>query len=234
MKNRLMTPGPVPVSEDALLAMARPVIHHRTEEFRQVMAEVKDGLKYVFQTVNDVLILMASSTGAMESAVVNLLSPGDEVLVIKGGKFGERWGEICEAYNVKVHPVDLEWGHAVDVEVVKEKLDEKPNIKCVYSTLCETSTGIHHNIKELGEVVNKRDNTLLVVDAVSALGAVELQTDNWHVDVVVSGSQKGLMTPPGLGFISLSDAAWKFTEKSQLPGYYFDLSKTRECMKKNE
>jgi aspartate aminotransferase-like enzyme len=210
------------------------MIHHRTEEFERVMAEVTDGLKYVFQTRNDVIILSSSSTGAMESSVVNLLSPGDHALVIGGGKFGERWAEICGAYNIEFHFIDVEWGKPVDIERVREKLEADPSIKCVYSTLCETSTGVVHDIKSLGAIVKTFENTLLVVDTVSGLGAVDIQTDNWHVDVVVSGSQKGLMTPPGLAFISLSELAWAAVEESKLPKYYFNLKEARKSLSKNQ
>jgi aspartate aminotransferase-like enzyme len=234
MKKRLMTPGPVPVPPDALMVMARPMIHHRTEEFERVMAEATDGLKYVFQTRNDVIILSSSSTGTMESSVVNLLSPGDRALVIGGGKFGERWAEICGAYNIEFHFIDVEWGKPVDIESVREKLEADPSIKCVYSTLCETSTGVVHDIKSLGAIVKTFEDTLLVVDAVSSLGAVDIQMDNWHVDVVVSGSQKGLMTPPGLAFISLSELAWAAVEESKLPKYYFDLKEARKSLSKNQ
>lgn len=229
-----MTPGPVQVPPDALQVMAQPIIHHRTEEFEKVVAEATDALKYVFQTENDVFILTASSTGAMESAVVNLLSPGDSAMAIAGGKFGKRWMEICEAYGVKCHLLDVEWGMPVALDAVAQKLESNPEIKCVYATLCETSTGIVHDIEGLGRIVDKAENTLLIVDAVSGLGAVDLQTDNWRVDVVVSGAQKGLMTPPGLGFISLSEAAWNAVEKAALPKYYFDLKKARESLKKNQ
>ena len=229
-----MTPGPVPVPPDALLAMARPMIHHRTPEFEKIMAEVTDGLKYVFQTRNDVILFSASSTGAMESSVVNLLSPGDSVLVIVSGKFGERWAEICEAYDIESHLIHVEWGKPVDLERVAEELESNRDIKCVYATLCETSTGVVHDIEGLGNIVQEYEDTLLVVDAVSALGAVDLQTDNWCVDVAVSGSQKGLMSPPGLGFISLNESAWAAVDGARLPRYYFDLRKARKSLEKNQ
>lgn len=229
-----MTPGPVPVPPDSLLAMAQPMIHHRTEEFEKIMADAADMLKYIFQTENDVIILTASSTGAMESAVVNLLSPGEHALVVGGGKFGERWAEICAAYDIEYSYLDVEWGRAVESESVAEKLRSDPKIRCIYATLCETSTGVVHDIEALGKVVKEAGDALLVVDAVSGLGAVDLQMDNWRVDVVVSGSQKGLMTPPGLGFISLSKLAWDAVEKAQLPRFYFDLRKAREFLSKNQ
>jgi len=229
-----MTPGPVPVPPDALLSMSRPIIHHRTQEFEKVIAEVTEGLKYVFQTENDVIIFSSSSTGALEGAVVNLLSLGDHALVIGGGKFGERWAEICQAYNIELQFLDVEWGKAVEIERVEEELKSDPSIRCVYATLCETSTGVVHDIEGLGRIVRAAGNTLLVVDAVSGLGAVDIQTDNWHVDVVVSGSQKGLMTPPGLAFISLNQSAWDAVEEAKLPRYYFDLKKAKESLKKNQ
>jgi len=209
-----MTPGPVPVPPDALLAMAQPMIHHRTEEFGKVIAEVTDGLKYVFQTKNDVITFSASSTGTMQSAVVNLLSPGDRALVIRSGKFGERWAEICEAYNIGFDSIEVEWGKAVDIERVREKLESSNNIKCVYATLCETSTGVVHDIEGLGKIVKEAENTL----------------DNWDIDVVVSGSQKGLMSPPGLAFISLNESAWAAVEKAKLPKYYFDVRKAKKSL----
>ncbi len=234
MKNRLMTPGPVPVPTDSLLAMAQPMIHHRTEKFEKVMDELPELLRYVFQTKNDVLILTSSSTGAMESAVVNLLSYDDHALVISGGKFGERWGKLCKAYNVNFDIIDVKYGDAVDPRLVDDKLSSDPSIKCVYATLCETSTGVTHDIEKIGEIVSKYENTLLVVDAVSGLGAVDLKTDDWNVDVVVSGSQKGLMTPPGLAFISINDKAWEAVERSNLPKYYFDLKLAKESAKTNQ
>ncbi len=233
MKNRLMTPGPVIVPPEALLAMARPIIHHRTEVFEKMMTEVREGLRYVFQTENEVFILSSSSTGAMESSIVNLLSPGDRALVIGGGKFGERWAELCSAYNTDFNFIDVEWGKSVEIQQVAEKLSSDPSIKCVYATLCETSTGVVHDIEGLGKIVSKT-NSLLVVDAVSGLGAVDIQTDNWNIDVVVSGSQKGLMIPPGLAFITLNQRAWAAVEEAKLPRYYFDLRKAKKSLVSNQ
>jgi len=225
-KEYLFTPGPTPIPTEALLSMARPIDYHRSSEAGDVIKEVAENSKHVFQTNNDVLILTSSGTGAMEGVVANLLSPADKVLVIRSGKFGERWGEICAAYGIEFIPIDLEWGLSVEPQVVADILQSNPNIKAVFSTLCETSTGALHDIKSLGQIT-KDTPTLLVVDAVSALGADDLQMDNWHVDVVVSCSQKGLMTPPGLAFASLSERAWEMVEKSKLPKYYFDFQKAR-------
>jgi len=167
----------------------------------------------------------------MEGAVANLLSPSDKVLVIRSGKFGERWGEICVAYGVEFIPIDVEWGLSVEPDAVADILKSNPEIKAVFSTLCETSTGALHDIEALGKITMDT-STLLVVDAVSALAADDLQMDNWHVDVVVSCSQKGLMTPPGLGFASLNERAWEAVEKSTLPKYYFDFKKARSELAK--
>jgi aspartate aminotransferase-like enzyme len=225
-KEHLFTPGPTPIPTEALLSMARPIDYHRSPEAADAIKEVSENLRHVFQTNNEVLILTSSGTGAMEGAVANLLSPADKVLVIRSGKFGERWGEICAAYGIEFMSLDLEWGLSIEPQTVGDILKSNSDIKAVFSTLCETSTGALHDIESLGQII-KDSSTLLVVDAVSALGADDLQMDNWHVDVVVSCSQKGLMTPPGLAFVSLSERAWEVTEKSKLPKYYFDFNKAR-------
>ncbi|MCK4519298.1 MAG: alanine--glyoxylate aminotransferase family protein, partial [Candidatus Omnitrophica bacterium] len=230
-KRYLLTPGPTPVPPESLLAMAKPIIHHRTKEFRAILAEAVEGLKYVYQTKNDVLIFASSGTGAMESAVCNLLSKGDKVIAVSGGKFGERWGEICEVYGVSARIIDIEWGKAVDPAVIKNELEKDSEIKAVFTTLCETSTGVRTDIKAIAEIT-KGHQAVLVVDAISAVGAEELKTDEWGVDVVVSGSQKGLMIPPGLAFISLSEKAYRLTEASDLPKYYFDIKKAKKSIEK--
>jgi serine---pyruvate transaminase len=230
-RGRLFTPGPTSVPSDILLEMAKPIIHHRTDEFKKIVKEAHEGLKYVFQTENNVMTLASSGTGAMEAAVVNLLSKGDKVIVITGGKFGERFAEIAGVYGVEVIKLEVEWGKALAPEELDETLQQNPDVKVVFSTLCETSTGTHFDIKGFGKVVSKYENTVLVVDAVSSLGAVPCLTDQWNIDVVVSGSQKALMLPPGLSFISFSEKAWKMAEKSDLPKYYLDLKK---CHKKIE
>ena len=227
-KHFLFTPGPTPIPPESLLAMASQIDYHRSVEAVLQIKDVSEKLKQVFQTQNDVLILTSSGTGAMESIVSNLLSRGDEVIVIRSGKFGERWGEICSAYGVDFFPIDFEWGNSVDPQMVADLLDKRPDAKAVFSTLCETSTGALHDIKSLGEITKHR-STLLVVDAVSALGADDLQMDSWGVDVVVSCSQKGLMTPPGLAFAALNQSAWETSENATLPKYYFDLRKAQRA-----
>ncbi len=233
-KKQLFSPGPTPVPERVLLAMAQPLVHHRDPAYEEIFAEVREGLKYIFQTEQDVLVLASSGTGAMEAAIVNTLSPGDGVLVIRGGKFGERWGEICEAYGLRVVPLDVTWGEAVDPILVERTLEADPSLRAVLVQACETSTGVLHPVKELADLVRDREGTILVVDAISALGAVDLPMDRWGIDVMVTGSQKALMLPPGLGFIALSEKAWGFVERSTLPKYYFDLKKERASQRKNQ
>ncbi|HDI45918.1 MAG TPA: alanine--glyoxylate aminotransferase family protein [Candidatus Omnitrophica bacterium] len=226
-KRYLLTPGPTPVPEEVLLSQAKPMIHHRTSEFRQILKQVMEDLKYVFQTQNQVLIFASSGTGAMEAAVVNLTADGVKFLPIVGGKFGERWKEICSSIGVDFIPLEVEWGKAVNPEDVEKILKSDKNIKVVLATLCETSTGVVNDIQKLAEITKKYD-AILVVDAISGLLADEFKMDEWGVDVTVSGSQKGLMLPPGLAFISLSQRAWEIVEKVNVRAYYFDLKKARK------
>ena len=226
-KKWLFTPGPTPIPPEALLAMAQPIDYHRSDAAVALIKDVLEKLKHVFQTENDVLFLTSSGTGAMEGAVANLLSRGDKVIVIRSGKFGERWSEICTAYGIEVIPIDVTWGNSVDPQTVETLLTQHPDVKAVFATLCETSTGALHDIEALACLTRVRP-TLLVVDAVSALGADDLQMDNWGVDVVVSCSQKGLMTPPGLAFVALNQRAWNAVERSDLPKYYLDFRKAYE------
>ena len=234
LKKQLFSPGPTPVPERVLLAMAGPIMHHRDPAYEELFQEVREGLQYVFQTKNEVLVFASSGTGAMEGAVSNTLSRGDEVLVVRGGKFGERWGEICEAYGVSFTPIDVPWGEAVDPLLIEKALDAQPSIKAVFVQASETSTGAMHPIKEIADLVKKRDGTILVVDAISGLGVFDLPMDKWGLDVVISGSQKAFMLPPGLGFVALSDKAWSFVKQSNLPKYYFNFEKEAASAKKNQ
>ncbi|OIO34916.1 MAG: class V aminotransferase [Candidatus Omnitrophica bacterium CG1_02_40_15] len=239
IKNYLLTPGPTPIPPRVLETMARPIIHHRTPEFQKIIQEVEEDLKYVYQTKNKVLIFAASGTGAMEGSVINLLSPGDKAIVVRGGKFGERFGEICKAYGIEFTAIDVEWGKAVDPEIIRNILEEderrttnhERRIKAVYTTLCETSTGVATDIEAVGKVL-KNYEAALVVDAISGLAAMPIKTDEWGVDVCVSGSQKGLMIPPGLAFVSVSPKAWALIEKSTLPKYYFDFKAYKKALTK--
>ena len=232
-KNYLLTPGPTPLPPQISLAMAKPIIHHRTPQFQEILKEASLGLKLVFQTVNDVFIISSSGTGAMEAAVINLLSAGDNALVVQGGKFGERWTEISKAYGINAEVINVEWGKAVSPLEISKRLKSNPQIKAVFTTLCETSTGVDNDIQAIAAVV-KETSAVLVVDAISGLGAVDLKTDAWGVDVVVAGSQKGLMLPPGLGFITVSPKAWKLVEASKSSRYYLDLRKAKKALDKND
>ena len=234
MNNYLLTPGPTPVPPEALEAMARPIIHHRTPQFQAILKEVEEGLRHIFRTKAPVLIFSSSGTGAMEGAIASLLSPGDKAIVVRGGKFGERWGELCTAYGIEFIPIDIEWGRSVDPKDIERILKEGGSgIKAVYTTLCETSTGVATDIEAIAKIT-KDTQAVLVVDAISALGAVPLKTDKWGIDVVVAGSQKGLMSPPGLAFVSLSRKALDMAERSRLPKYYFDFLKHKKSIEKND
>ena len=233
-KKYLFSPGPTMLPPEVLLKMAEPIMHHREPEFEKIFAEIRQGLKYLFQTKNEVMIFTSSGTGAMEGAVSNLLSKGDKALVVRGGKFGERWGEICKAYGIEFIPIDVEWGKAVDPARIQEILKSDPSIRAVYTQASETSTGVKHPIKEIAEIVKKYENTLIVVDAITGIGVFDIPMDEWELDVVVSGSQKALMLPPGLSFAALSDKAWKFVERSNLPKYYFDFKKELKSSQKNQ
>jgi len=232
-KNYLLTPGPTPLPPQVSEALGRPIIHHRTPQFQAILKEVAGGLKYVFQTKNDCFILASSGTGAMEAAVCNLLSPGDSVITVQGGKFGERWTGIAQAYGINTEVIDVKWGEAVFPSEIEKRLKANPKIKAVFTTLCETSTGAASDIEAIGRKV-KDSAAVLVVDAISGLGAIDLKTDDWSVDVVVSGSQKGLMLPPGLGFISISPKAAKLIESSKCPKYYFDLKEAKKALDKTD
>ena len=228
-KNYLLTPGPTPLPPEVCQALARPIIHHRTPQFQAILKEVTEGLKYVFQTNNDVFILAASGTGAMEAAVANLLSPSDTAITVQGGKFGERWTQICKSYGINTEIIDVVWGKAVAPQEIAKRLKANPKIKAVFTTLCETSTGVANDIEAIGKVIKESD-AVLVVDAISGLGAIPLATDAWSIDVVVSGSQKGLMLPPGLAFISLSEKAWNKVNAAKCPKYYFDLKSAKKAL----
>ena len=233
MKTRLFTPGPVMVPEKTLLKMAEPIFHHRTPQYENLFAEVNSKLKRFFLTEGDVFTLASSGSGGMEAAVVNILSRGDKAITVRGGKFGERWYDLCVAYGIETIPIDIEWGYAVTPEQIKNALDNNPGVKAVFTTQSETSTGILTDLKAIGEVMKDYD-VALVTDAVSGLGVHELRPDDWGVDVVVSGSQKTIMLPPGLGFISISKNSWDLVERSDLPKYYWDLKKYKKSLEKNQ
>lgn len=233
-KYYLLAPGPTPVPPKVLAAMSEPIIHHRSPAFIKVFSEVRAGLKYLFQTKNEVLVFTSSGTGAMEGAVTNTLCKGDKALVVRGGKFGERWAEICESYGVEVRCIDVPWGDSVEPEAIERELKRDAEIRAVFIQASETSTGVMHPIKEVAEIVKKRDNTLMIVDAITGIGVFDIPVDDWGLDVVVAGSQKALMLPPGLAFAAVSDKAWSFVERSDLPKYYFDFKKELNKIKDNQ
>lgn len=221
-KNRLLAPGPTPVPERVRLALAQDMIHHRKPEFKAIMAQVQQRLQKLFGTTQPVLSLACSGTGVMTAAVTNLFSPGEKVLVIEAGKFGERWAEICEASNVEVEKLVFDWGQAATAEAVAKMLDLHPDCKGVLIQLSETSTGVLHPVQEIAKVTTDRD-VLLVVDGISAVSISPCFMDDWNIDCLLTGSQKGLMLPPGLGLIACSDKAWKKAESVTPSCFYFNL-----------
>jgi aspartate aminotransferase-like enzyme len=230
IKQYLLSPGPTPIPNEVSLAMSETMIHHRTPQFNKVFEEARQGLKKLFGTKNDVLMLASSGTGAMEASIANLFSPGDKVLVINGGKFGERWLNISNAYGL--NPIDLkvEWGKAVRVEEVERQLKAHPDLQGVMVQASETSTTALHPVKEIAKLT--KNGPLFIVDGVTAVGVLSLPVDEWGIDVLVTGSQKALMLPPGLGFIALSDRAWDKSKKAKLPRFYFDLNLERKNQQK--
>ena len=220
----LLTPGPVPSSPSVLEALAEPMIHHRTQTFVEQLKQAQYLLKKIFQTTQPVLILNATGTGAMSSALLNTLSPGDQVLSVSAGRFGERWTEMAESYQLNVIPISIPWGQIIKTEDVKTALQKNTNIKAVLSQACETSTGVLHPIKELAEVCQQHQ-ALFILDAISALGAVDIPMDKWGIDVLIGGSQKSFGLPAGMSFIALSEKAWSFNKESKMPVYYLDLKK---------
>ncbi|MBI2067826.1 MAG: alanine--glyoxylate aminotransferase family protein [Deltaproteobacteria bacterium] len=232
-KYRLFAPGPTAVAESASLAMAGSIIHHRTRAFEAVLEEVRRGLKWLFQTKNEILILASSGTGAMEGAVTNLFSKGEKVIVVDGGKFGERWWKICKAYGVEPEIIKVPWGEAVSPADV-EKLLKKGGYKGVLVQASESSTGVTHPIEKLADLTRGMKDCLLVVDAISALGAMDLPMDRWGIDALIGASQKALALPPGLALIGLSDKAWQAAEKGNLPRFYFDFRKELKGLVTNQ
>ncbi|MEW5849711.1 MAG: alanine--glyoxylate aminotransferase family protein [Myxococcota bacterium] len=233
MKYRLLSPGPTPVPERVLLAMAQPMLHHRTPAFEKVFEECRVGLQWLYQTKNDVLMLASSGTGAFESAIASFLSPTDTVVAVTNGKFGERWAKMAKAYGCNVVEVKTEWGKTTPVADIKAALDKNPGAKALFIVASESSTGVRQPVEEAAKLVKGKD-TLLFVDAITALGVWSIPTDELGIDVLVTGSQKALMLPPGLAFLSVSDKAWKAMETAKNPRFYFDLRRERDNQKKNQ
>jgi aspartate aminotransferase-like enzyme len=221
-RKRLMTPGPTPVPEQAQLAMARQVTHHRTGEFRALLAQALCDLKYVLQTDNDVLLLTSSGTGAMEAAVVNVAPRGGKVIVLESGVFSRRWAQICQRFGIEVVLHSVPWGQAIAADDVTRLLAAHPDAIAVFGTLMESSTGVGHDVEAIGRVVAETP-ALWVVDGISGAGAMTCHTDRWHIDLLVVGSQKALMTPPGLAFLAVSEKAWRQMDRVDQQAFYFDL-----------
>lgn len=233
-KTYLLTPGPTMVPERVLATMSKPIIHHRTPQFSAVMEDVKAGLKYLYQTKQDVMMLLSSGTGAMDAAVTNLFKRGDKVITINGGKFGERFTKICKAYELNVLELKVEPGSSATAKQVEELLDQNPDVRGVLFQASETSTGALMPTKEICALTKARKDCINVVDAITALGVFDLPMDDWGIDVMITGSQKALMLPPGLTCIALSDKAWAFNDTANVPRFYFDLAKERKSLAKGQ
>jgi len=227
-KHYMFTPGPTMVPPEVLMAEAAPMIHHRTPQFSQILCEATDALKELFGTARDVYVISGSGTAAMEAAIANTCSPGDKAVCVVGGKFGERWAELCKAYGCEVSVVETEWGSSPTVEEVRGALEAAGDARVLCVTHSETSTGALTDLEAMA-ALTCTSSTLLVVDSITGVGVHPVKMDQWGIDVVVSGSQKGLMMPPGLAFIAASERAWKAVEASTSPRYYLDL----RAMKKN-
>ena len=233
MKPRLFTPGPTPVPEETLLELAKPVTYHRSAEAKAILAEVTEDLKYVFQTAQPVYTLTCSGTGGMEAAVSNTLAAGEKVILCTAGRWGERWRGVLKAFAANIVAVEVPYGQAVTPEMLENALKANPDAKAVFSTLSETSTGVGHDLEGYGKVVAKTD-ALLAVDGISGVGAMECRMDAWGLDVVVTGSQKALMMPPGLAFISLSEKAWKKVDATPVRSFYLDVRRYKKSLAESD
>lgn len=232
-KNRLFTPGPTPLLPAAQTAMASFAMHHRTAEFRALYAQVLADMKDFIGTKNDVLVLASSGTGVMEGSVSNLTSPGDKVLVLTAGKFGERWRDLARAFGCAVEVISVPYGETFTLDEIRHKLTS--DIRAVYVQATESSTGARHDVKGIAQLVRERgDDALVVVDAITGLGSTHLDVDGWGIDVIIGGSQKALMIPPGLAYCAISERAWKRMEAAKSPRYYFDFRKERKAAAKGE
>jgi len=226
-KQRLLTPGPTPLYPKALYAMLGSDLHHRTDDFRNVYKSVLADLKELMGTANEVLVLVSSGTGAMESSVTNCFSPGDRVIVCSAGKFGERWGEIVKAYGLNAVMVEEPYGKSVTPAALEKALAANPDTKGVFVQASETSTGAAHDVRSMGLAVKKTE-AIFVVDGITGLGTMPLEIDNWGLDIVIGGSQKAFMVPPGVAFLSVSPKAWAMMDSAKLPRFYFNLKKERK------
>lgn len=233
MKYRLLAPGPTPVSDRVLSVMSRNIIHHRTPAFEAIFEACREGLQWLMQTEDDVLVLSSSGTGGFEAAFQNFFNPGDAVICVGGGKFGDRWGLMSKALGLETITVDVEWGKAAKVEDVKVALGNHPNARAVVCVASETSTGVRHPYEAISALVKERE-AISIVDGITAVGVWDVCPERDGIDVLVTGSQKALMLPPGLSVMSVSKKAWDQAESSTMPRYYFDLKKERKSQAKNQ
>ncbi len=229
----LRIPGPTPCPEEVLKVMGRQMINHRGPEFAQLLGDVTGKLKQLFQTKNDVFLLTGSGTGGLEAAVVNTLSPGDKVLSVSIGVFGDRFAAVARTFGAEVIPLDFEWGTAADADEIRKALKQDPGIKAVLVTHNETSTGVTNDLARISSVVKEFDK-LLLVDAISSLGSIELPVDDWDCDVVITGSQKGWMVPPGLAMVAVGQKAWQANTEAKMPRFYWDFAKARSYFEKKQ
>ena len=230
----LRTPGPTPIPDDIVEAMGNPMINHRGPEFDELITKVTAQLKQVFMTTNDLFILTASGTGALEASLVNALCPGDKVVAATAGSFGDRFIDMAEAFGADVHRLDFEWGEPIDPDAVRQALRDDPEVKAVMITHNETSTGVTHPLEEIAKIAKQEFGKLLLVDAVSSLGCIPLPVDAWDCDLVGTASQKGFMIPPGLAFISVSDRAWEAQKTATMPRFYFDLEEAKKTLERGQ
>lgn len=230
---QLRIPGPTPCPDDVLQAMTKQMINHRGPEFGRILNEVTDELKQLFQTKNDVFLLTGSGTGGLEAAIVNTLSPGDKVLSVSIGVFGERFATIARQFGAEVIPLEFEWGKAADIDTIRRALKSEPKVKAVLVTHNETSTGVTDDLAQISSMVKEFDK-LLLVDAISSLGSINLPVDDWHCDVVVTGSQKGWMVPPGLAMVSVSEEVWRAHKEAKMPRFYWDFAKAKSYLEKGQ
>jgi aspartate aminotransferase-like enzyme len=233
IKEYLMIPGPTPVPDSVLSKMAMPMINHRGKEFAQILKDVTEKMKKVYLTKGDVILLTASGSGGMESAVVNFLSPGDKAIFCVTGAFGDRWAKMGKVYGADVIRIETPVGEGVTPEIIEDNLKKNSGVKAVYVTHNETSTTITNDLSKIGEIAHKY-GAIVAVDAVSSLGAIELRMDEWQLDVVVTASQKALMTPPGLAFVAVSERAWELHKSAKMPRFYFDLGEAKRMAENGE
>jgi aspartate aminotransferase-like enzyme len=234
MKYRLLAPGPTPVPDRVLLQMGKHIIHHRTQAFEKIFAECKDGLKWLLNSPTAPLMLASSGTGAFEATIQNFFCRNDKILCIGGGKFGENWLKMSRLFGLNAVEVPVAWGHAADVSEVENALLKHPDAKGMILVASETSTGVRHPYEKIALLLKDRPECLFVVDAITAMGVWDIQPEQQHIDILVSGSQKGMMLPPGLGFVWVGDKAWARHGRADLPRFYFDLNKERKAQDKNQ